>query len=66
MHAAPAYPPPLPVAALSYATPPTAYVAPYAWRDGKTLMVPKGAILPPQCVKCNAPAEGDTIRRNFT
>jgi hypothetical protein len=29
-----------------------------AWRDGKTLVVRKGVILPDRCVKCNAPADG--------
>ena len=29
-----------------------------AWRDGNTLVVRKGVILPHRCVRCNAPADG--------
>ena len=47
---------------LPYATPAplqTAGPAPdSAWRDGKTLVVRKGVVLPDRCIKCNAPADG--------
>lgn len=34
-------------------------------RDGKLLVVRKGAIFPDRCVRCNAPAEGYRLRRNL-
>jgi hypothetical protein len=37
-----------------------------AWRDGKTLIVRKGAELPDRCVKCNAPAHGYRLRRSLS
>jgi hypothetical protein len=37
-----------------------------AWRDGKVLMVRKGAALPDRCLKCNAPADGYRFTRNLT
>lgn len=47
---------------LSYATPAplrTGGPAPEsAWREGNTLVVRKGVILPHRCVRCNGPAEG--------
>jgi hypothetical protein len=36
-----------------------------AWRDGKLLMVRKGAILPDRCLKCNEPAEGYQFKSGF-
>lgn len=35
------------------------------WSDGDTLVVHRNAVLPDRCVKCNAPAGGDRIRRRF-
>lgn len=35
------------------------------WRDGPTLVVPREAVLPNRCVKCNAPAERRLIRRLY-
>ena len=35
------------------------------WRDGPTLVVRKETVLPPRCVKCNAPAEGRPIRKMY-
>jgi hypothetical protein len=60
-----AYPPPVPGGPLDYASP-TAVYGHVAWREGSRLVVRKGAMLPPRCVKCNEPAEGQPIRRNFT
>jgi|SRR5579859_5536457 len=34
-------------------------------RSGKTLIVPRGAILPPFCVKCGIPADGEPIKQKF-
>jgi len=33
------------------------------WREGKTLLMSKGAEFPDRCVKCNAPAEGYRLKR---
>ncbi len=35
------------------------------WSDGDTLVVHRNAVLPDRCVKCNAPAGGDRVRRRF-
>lgn len=35
------------------------------WRDGDALVVHRNALLPDRCVKCNAPAGGDRLRRKF-
>lgn len=35
------------------------------WRDGKLLVVQKGAALPDRCIRCNAPAEGRRMRRQL-
>lgn len=35
-------------------------------RDGKLLVVRKGATFPDRCVRCNAPAEGYRLRRNLS
>src|SRR5947209_12297282 len=35
------------------------------WRDGKTLVVHKGASLPDRCIKCNEPAEGLSLNRKL-
>jgi hypothetical protein len=55
---------------LTYATPApllTGGPAPdSAWRDGKTLVVRKGVILPDRCIKCNAPAEGAFQKQNLS
>ena len=37
-----------------------------AWRDGKFLVVRKGAELPDRCLKCNAPAEGYRFSRSLS
>jgi hypothetical protein len=37
-----------------------------AWRDGKMLMVRKGAMLPDRCLKCNAPARGYRFSRSLS
>ena len=36
------------------------------WRDGNTLVMTKDALLPDQCVKCNAPTHGYRLKRNFS
>lgn len=36
------------------------------WRDGALLIMRKDAVLPDRCVKCNAPAEGQRLRRNLS
>ena len=36
------------------------------WRDGKILVMHKQAVLPDRCVKCNAPANGDRLRRSLS
>jgi len=36
------------------------------WRDNKTLVMTKDALLPDQCVKCNAPAHGFKLKRKLT
>ena len=35
------------------------------WRDGTTLVMDKNAILPDNCVKCNAPANGLRLRKKL-
>src|SRR5687768_13095490 len=69
-------PPPLPPpagvpqqqqAVLPYASP---FMAPpqslyAAWRDGDKLVTPANAVLPPQCVKCGAAADGHYGPRTF-
>ena len=63
----PAAPPPIPAQVLPYATPfaaPVVYEQEAAWRDGKVLVVRKGAVLPPTCIKCNASVwDGRSMRR---
>jgi len=41
--------------------PPTAGI----WRDGTTLVMDKNAMLPDNCVKCNAPANGLRVRKKL-
>jgi hypothetical protein len=36
------------------------------WRDGKNLIMAKGAPLPDRCLKCNAPAEGIVLKRKLS
>jgi hypothetical protein len=36
------------------------------WRDKSTLVMTKDASLPDRCVKCNAPANGVRLKRNFS
>jgi hypothetical protein len=36
------------------------------WRDGATLVMHKSAYLPDRCVKCNAPANGQRLRRKLS
>jgi hypothetical protein len=36
------------------------------WRDKKTLVMVKEALLPDRCVKCNAPANGIRLRRRLS
>lgn len=50
---------------LSYATP-TQYDTATVWRDGGKLMTTTSAALPPQCVKCAAPADGFYGPRTFS
>ena len=35
------------------------------YRDGDKLDVPRGASLPPYCVKCGMPSSGDPIQKTF-
>jgi hypothetical protein len=35
------------------------------WRDGKKLVVTRGAMLPPYCVKCGQPADGAPWEKTF-
>ena len=35
------------------------------WRDGTTLVMDKNAMLPDNCVKCNAPANGSRVRKKL-
>lgn len=35
------------------------------WRYGNMLVVQSGAVLPDRCIRCNAPAEGLRLRRQF-
>ena len=35
------------------------------WRDGKRLVMWKGATLPDRCVRCNAPANGRRLKRTL-
>ena len=61
----PTAPPPMPTAApplmpvppqvIPYAAP-VVYQQEAAWRDGDVLIVRHGTVLPPACIKCNAPA----------
>jgi hypothetical protein len=39
--------------------------APVAYREGDILVIPSGATLPPNCVKCNAPVAGGYLRKTF-
>lgn len=41
--------------------PPTAGI----WREGKTLVMDKNAMLPDYCVKCNGPANGLRVRKKL-
>jgi hypothetical protein len=36
------------------------------WRDNDTLVMTKDALLPDQCVKCNAPTHGFRLKRNLS
>ena len=36
------------------------------WRQGRTLVTRREAVLPDRCVKCNAPANGNKLRRNLS
>ncbi|HET6879376.1 MAG TPA: hypothetical protein VFI31_04450 [Pirellulales bacterium] len=36
------------------------------WRDGKQLVMWKGATLPDRCVRCNAPAHGRRLKRTLS
>lgn len=56
-----------PQGVLPYATPFAAAQQPAyaAWRDGLKLITPANAVLPPQCVKCGAPADGHYGQRTF-
>jgi len=36
------------------------------WRDGSVLVMTKDAQLPDRCVKCNRPANGSRLKRNYT
>jgi hypothetical protein len=36
------------------------------WRDGKLLVMHKGAVLPDRCIKCNAPAGGLRLKRSLS
>ena len=63
-----ALPPPIPAQVLPYASPAGYQLPSYpqesAWRDGDVLVVRKGTILPPLCIKCNAPvADRSPMRR---
>src|SRR5436190_13639473 len=64
----PQYAPAAPV--IPYATPlsmtPAHAPAEAAWQDGPILVVRKGVILPPLCVKCGEPAEGSFLKRSLT
>jgi hypothetical protein len=60
-----AYPPPVPGGTLNYMQPSAVYEN-VAWREGSKLVVRKGAMLPPLCVRCNEPAEGPPIKRSFS
>src|SRR5215212_10847358 len=53
-----------PVPVLPYLTPMTA-AEQGVWREGKVLVVAKETVLPPTCVKCNAPSDGRPIRKKF-
>jgi len=37
-----------------------------AWRSGNLLVVAREAVLPDRCVKCNAPAQGQKLRRKLS
>ena len=54
-----------PAPVLSYVTPVAAVAPQGAWREGKVLIVAKNWVLPPVCVKCGAPAEGQAVGRKF-
>jgi F0F1-type ATP synthase assembly protein I len=36
------------------------------WREGKLLVMHKGAVLPDRCVKCNQPAGGGRLKRSLS
>ena len=36
------------------------------WRDGDVLVMHKQAVLPDRCIRCNAPANGDRLRRKLS
>jgi hypothetical protein len=58
-------PPPSPAGIVledGYVMPPPPSMA-GVWRDNKTLVMTKDAMLPNQCVKCNAPAQGKLKRK---
>jgi hypothetical protein len=57
--------PPL-VQTIPYYTPSTGQQAGGVWNRGRILVMHKQAQLPPQCVKCGAPAEGPMLKRRLT
>jgi hypothetical protein len=60
--------PPLAVPMLNYAGPmlePVPADQQVVWRDGKVLVARKLLVLPPLCIKCNGPAEGEPLRRRL-
>ena len=61
-------PPPVPTPIIPYATPVAAPVpagVEAAWQDGPVLVVRKGVVLPPRCVKCGDVADGSYLKRNL-
>ena len=71
-YAASPYSAPIPFAApvIPYATPasmtPAHLPAEAAWQDGPVLVVRKGVILPPLCVRCGDVAEGSFLKRSLS
>ena len=49
---------------IPYATP-MGYQDAYAWREGDLLIVRSGSVLPPACIRCNAPADGPPMWRTI-
>jgi hypothetical protein len=57
------------IPAIRYETQPKIYLKQNTqgiWRDGPTLVMHKNADLPDRCVKCNAPADGQRVRRKLS